>query len=69
MTERIPTHIVFTGVYIILALVTLFPLESASKANILGYKSLCSFSPISTIIFLGLAGLHVYLYSKREKVA
>ncbi|MBU1169304.1 MAG: hypothetical protein KKD44_07045 [Proteobacteria bacterium] len=34
------------------ALVTLIPFAGASKPNIMGYRSLCSFSPVSTIILL-----------------
>ena len=59
--NNISIHIMFTGIYLILALVTLIPFETASKASLLGYKALCSFSPISTIILLTLAGLHIYL--------
>jgi len=39
------------------ALVTLSPSVSASKECFLGYKALCSFAPISTIICLIAAGL------------
>jgi len=30
----------------------------------LGYKALCSFSPFSAIILLGLGGLHIFLHKK-----
>jgi len=33
-------------------LVTLLPNASANKANLLGYKSLCSIAPISTLLCL-----------------
>ena len=62
--KKSPTHLIFTAVHFSLAIVTLIPLASVSKASLLGYKSLCSFSPISTIILLGLAGLHIFLYQK-----
>jgi hypothetical protein len=67
-SNKVPSHIIFTGVYFLLALVTLVPFGTASKACLLGYKALCSFSPISTLGLLALAGLHIYLH-KRKAVA
>jgi hypothetical protein len=64
--NKSPTHLIFTGVHSVLAVVTLIPLASASKASLLGYKALCSFTPISTMILLGLAGLHLYLHRRAE---
>jgi len=43
-------------------------METASKASLLGYKALCSFSSISTIGLLALAGLHIYLHNKKDIV-
>ena len=63
--NKIPVHIVFTGVYIVLALVTALPTGTASKDCLLGYNALCSFTPISTIIFLALGGLHIFLQYKK----
>ena len=38
----------------IAGVLTLIPYPSAAKANIIGYKSLCTFTPMSTVIsFLG----------------
>ena len=65
--REIPVHMVFTVVYVLLAAVTSIPMETASKACLLGYKSLCSFVPISTLILLALAGLHIYLHSRRPE--
>jgi len=59
--QKSPTHSIFTVVHIAGVLVTLIPVAFGSKANYLGYKSLCSFTPISTIVFLALAGLHIFL--------
>ena len=59
--KKSPTHLIFTAVYFSLAIVTLIPLASASKTSLLGYKALCSFTPISTIGLLLLAGLHILL--------
>ena len=65
MTQnRISVHLVFTTVHVLLALATLIPVATASKACLLGYQALCSFTPISTIGLLALAGLHLYLHRK-----
>jgi hypothetical protein len=37
------------------AFASLIPYGGASKENVLGYKSLCSFAPVSTIIMLFVA--------------
>jgi len=54
---------------IVFAVITVIPEPSAGKANILGYKSHCSFVPISTIILAIIAlvfGLiFVRIYGKR----
>jgi hypothetical protein len=63
-TQKSPAHLIFTIVYISLAAITLIPLGIASKPCYLGYKALCSFSPISTLVLLALAGLHVYLHKR-----
>jgi hypothetical protein len=62
--KKTPVHLIFTGIYSVLALVTLIPTATASKASLLGYGALCSFSPISTIILLALAGLHIFLHRR-----
>jgi uncharacterized protein with FMN-binding domain len=41
----------------ILALVTLFPNPAASKPNVLGYRSVCSFAPAATALCGLLAGI------------
>jgi uncharacterized protein with FMN-binding domain len=41
----------------ILALVTLFPNPAASKPNVLGYRSVCSFTPAATALCGLLAGV------------
>jgi ABC-type dipeptide/oligopeptide/nickel transport system permease component len=43
-------------VIVVSAFVTILPYPAASKANLLGYKSLCAFVPLSTLILLGAAG-------------
>jgi hypothetical protein len=62
--KKVPVHIVFTIIYFVPAVVTLIPMASASKASLLGYKALCSFSPISTILFIALGGLHIFLHQR-----
>ena len=63
---KIPTHFIFIGIYLVLALVTLIPTASASKECLLGYEALCSFTPLSTIGLIGLACLHIYLHRRSE---
>jgi hypothetical protein len=62
--KKSPTHLIFTAVHFSLAVVTLIPLASASKTSLLGYKALCSFSPISTIGLIVLAGMHILLHKR-----
>ena len=65
MTNRkVPTHLIFTCVYVVLAVVTLLPTGTASKVSYLGYNALCSFSPISTIGLIALGGLHIFLHRR-----
>jgi hypothetical protein len=64
--KKVPIHLIFTSIYVVLALITLIPNASASKECLLGYNALCTFSPISSALFLGLAGLHIYLNSKSK---
>jgi hypothetical protein len=58
------THTIFAIVEFILAIVTMIPSAAASKASLLGYKALCSFTPISTVMLLAMVGLHIYLHRK-----
>ena len=60
--KKLSTHIIFAIVEFSLAVVTLIPMTSASKASLLGYKALCSFTPVSTIMLLALVGLHIALH-------
>ena len=65
--KKSPVHVIFAAVEFSLAIVTLIPLETASKTSYLGYKALCSFSPFSTLILLGLVGLHLFLHSRKPE--
>jgi hypothetical protein len=62
--KKVPVHLIFTSIYFLLVIVTLIPMGTASKVSLLGYKALCSFSPISTIILFALGGLHIFLHKK-----
>ena len=64
--KKISTHLIFTGVHFLLAIITLLPTGTASKNCLLGYNALCSFTPISTVMLLAAAGLHVYLHMKAQ---
>ena len=62
--KKVPVHLVFTSIYFVLAVVTLIPMASASKASLLGYQALCSFTPISTFMLLVVGGLHIFLHQR-----
>lgn len=49
----------------LLAILVLLPLGTATKDNGLGYNSLCSFAPFSSIILLIIAGF-AFLVSKKS---
>jgi hypothetical protein len=66
--KKISVHVIFIVIYFLLALLTLIPIATASKTCLLGYKALCTFSPISTIILLALAGLHIFLQNRKTVV-
>lgn len=55
-----------TIVLAVLAAITVLPL-SASKPNVLGYVSCCSFAPWSTLTLLSLAGLSCVIRSRSFK--
>ena len=67
-TKKSPIHLIFIFVYLILIVFTLIPRAAASKECILGYKALCSFTPISTAILLVLVGLHLFLHKKSNQI-
>lgn len=48
--------LVLSGVFAVAAVVTLIPNPGARWANVLGYKSLCTFTPIGTAVCALLAG-------------
>ena len=66
MKTKIKTskHLILAIIFIVLAVTTLIPSAGASKACPLGYYAHCTFTPYSTIILVGLAGVHSYLYTR-----
>ena len=57
-----------TLIFGLMALATAIPFDGAREASILGYKSLCPFMPISTVIALYLAiTTHRYLRSTKRQ--
>jgi hypothetical protein len=64
-SKKVPTHVVFIVIYVLGAIVTLLPTGTASKDCLLGYNALCSFTPISTAVFVALAGLHIFLHLRK----
>ncbi len=55
MSKKIVNYIIIIF-SIILAIAVVLPTGTASKVNPLGYNSICSFAPISSIIFMAVAG-------------
>ncbi len=51
-----------TVLLVALAVLTTLPFPS-SRPNLLGYRSLCAFVPLSTLILLGVAGFVLVLRS------
>ena len=56
--KKEPEYSLLSGLSVVLlglAVLTVVPRQD-SRANLLGYHTLCAFVPISTLILLGLAG-------------
>jgi len=51
----------------VLGICTLIPYTNSSKNCFLGYKAICPFTPISTIICLAIAGFIFWLGKKQSK--
>jgi hypothetical protein len=64
--KKLPTHLIFAIVHFSLAIATLIPSASASKPSLLGYKALCSFSPIGTLILIYVSVLHYMLWRSQS---
>jgi hypothetical protein len=44
-------------IFLVAAIVTILPFPRAKKRSLLGYKSLCPFSPVSTLVLLMSSGI------------
>jgi hypothetical protein len=58
-TQRGGRYVIFSALSIfllVLAVITVLP-YSGSHLNLLGYRSVCGFVPLSTLTLLGAAGL------------
>jgi len=49
--------VTFAIVFVFLAIATFIPSPDAHRISVIGYKSFCSFTPISTIILFVFAGI------------
>ncbi len=62
-----PAYLALLGlslVFSVLAVVTLFPDPNASKPNVLGYRSICTFAPAATALCGLLAGITCILRNR-----
>ncbi len=66
--QNTATRTLIAIILFIAAAVTLIPVSSASEVSMLGYKSLCSFAPVSTLFLVGLGALILY-YSKKNQAS
>lgn len=60
-SNREPQYSVLTALSVLLAglaLLTLIP-HAASQADLVGFHTLCSFAPVSTLILAGVAGFAI----------
>jgi hypothetical protein len=66
ITARTKVYIVFVA-WVLAAIKTIIPFPYVSKPCLLGYKSGCSFAPISTIILV-VGAIITYVIAKRKNV-
>lgn len=59
-------HWAFVALYLVSAVLSAVPRAAASKTCLLGYKALCSFTPISTAICIAMIAFHVILAVNRR---
>lgn len=53
--------LVLTILFTVCALSTVLPSERVNEVSMLGYKAHCSFTPVSTILCIGFAGLTCFI--------
>ncbi len=51
--------------FLLLALFTLIPFTDASKENMIGYDSLCTYVPVSTLVLLGFS-IAYFIFTKKN---
>ena len=51
----------------VMAFSTLIPMSNARETSLLGYRAVCSFSPISSLILVGLGALILHYTKKNSK--
>jgi hypothetical protein len=63
------THLVLAVIFIVLGLITLIPYAKIDDACYLGYKAICAFTPISTLILFVIAAFFIFMRNvKKSKV-
>lgn len=67
MNKAYYISLTFTILSTSLALITLLPFDMGGNTNLFGYESICTFTPISTVILLGLAGTSCKIRAKKLK--
>ena len=60
-------YLIFSIVFIIAAIVTLIPYKNIDDACLFGYKAVCAFTPISTVILLVFAVIFFIIFNKKRK--
>ena len=65
ITTRTKVYIVIAA-WILAAVKTIMPFPYVSKPCMLGYKSGCSFAPISTVILIAGAAITYYIAKKKK---
>jgi len=63
------TQLVLAFIFIILGLITLIPYKNIDDECYLGYKALCAFTPISTIILFLVAAFFFFIRNIKKSKA
>ena len=60
-------YLILSIVFIIAAIVTLIPYKNIDDACLFGYKAICAFTPISTLILIVFGVIFFIIFNKRRK--
>ena len=60
------TQLVLAVIFIVLGLITLMPYAKIDDACYLGYKAICAFTPISTIILFLVAAFFIFMRNMKK---